>query len=115
MANEANLKPFNRGYDSRRGRKPRGSKHLSTWIKELLNDEKFEANILDAKIGLIEYKGAPVKAVVTVAITQAINGEPKAREWLARYGYGLPDDKPEMPPNPIYFINEVPSVSPDPT
>lgn len=66
---------------------PKGTKHLSTWIQELMNDEKFEANLIDAKKGLIEYKGAPLKAIITVAITKAVNGDEKAREWLAKYGW----------------------------
>lgn len=67
--------------------KPRGTKHISTWIQDLANDEEFEANILDAKKGLIEYKGAPLKAIISVAITKAVNGDEKAREWLAKYGW----------------------------
>lgn len=67
--------------------KPKGTKHLSTWIQELMNDEEFEANLIDAKKGLIEYKGAPLKAIITVAITKAVNGDEKAREWLAKYGW----------------------------
>lgn len=65
----------------------KGTKHISTWIQDLMNDEQFEANLLDAKKGLIEYKGAPLKAIIQVAITKAVNGDEKAREWLAKYGW----------------------------
>jgi hypothetical protein len=88
MANTSNLKPFNKGYDSRRGAKPKGSKHLSTWIQELMTDDGFEATILDAKNGFTNYKGAPIKAVIQVAIIKAVDNDAKAREWLAKYGYG---------------------------
>lgn len=68
--------------------KPKGTKHLSTWIQDLLNDEEFEANILDSKVGVIKFKGAPIKAIVMVALRKAAAGDEKAREWLAKYGYG---------------------------
>lgn len=88
MANEQNLKPFTGKDDPRNGRKPKGAKHLSTWIQQMLNDEDFEANILDAKTGIREYKGAPIKAIVGVAMIKAVNGDDKSREWLAKYGFG---------------------------
>jgi hypothetical protein len=67
--------------------KPKGAKHISTHIQNLMEDEDFEANILDAKTGIKEYKGAPVKAIIQVAITKAINGDAKAMDWLAKYGW----------------------------
>lgn len=73
--------------------KPKGSKHLSTWIQELLSDEKFEFIILDTKDKeagkKISYQGAPVKAIVGVAIHKAIKGDQRWAEWLAKHGYGL--------------------------
>lgn len=68
--------------------KPKGAKHLSTWIQELLNDEEFEARLLDAKVGYKDYKGAPIKAIIGVAITKAVNGDTRWAEWLAKHGYG---------------------------
>ncbi len=68
--------------------KPKGAKHISTHIQNLLEDEEFEANVLDSKVGVIEYKGAPIKAIIMVALRKAVNGDDKAREWLAKYGYG---------------------------
>lgn len=67
--------------------KPKGVKHINTWIQELMEDEAFEANILGAKTGIREYKGAPIKAIVQVAMVKAINGDTKAMEWLAKYGW----------------------------
>lgn len=62
----------------------KGSKHLSTWIKELLDDEEFTL----ADFRGSEYKGAPIKAIVQVAMYKAVEGDKDAREWLAKYGYG---------------------------
>lgn len=71
--------------------KPKGTKHISTWIQEMLNDETFEANILDSKKGMVEFKGAPLKAIIMVAMNKSIN-DPKTgtqwAEWLAKHGYG---------------------------
>lgn len=78
---------FKPGVSGNPAGQPKGYKRLSTWIKELANDENFECNILDSKKGLIEYKGAPIKAIISVAIAKAANGDDKAREWLGKY-YG---------------------------
>lgn len=91
MANEQNLKPFTGADDPRRGTKPKGSKHISTYIKEMLSDEDFEALLLDSKKGAIEYKGAPVKAIIAVAIQKALFDKEKGQQWadwLAKYGWG---------------------------
>lgn len=93
MANNPHLSEDSKGTQWKPGQtgnpagKPKGTKHISTWIQDLANDEEFEANILDAKKGYIEYKGAPLKAIISVAITKAVNGDEKAREWLAKYGW----------------------------
>jgi hypothetical protein len=68
------------------GTKP-GTVHISTHIQRLMEDEDFEANILDPKIGIREYKGAPVRAVLQVALTKAINGDLKATDLLMKYGW----------------------------
>lgn len=67
---------------------PKGTKHISTWIQELLNDEKFEARILDSSLRLIDYKGAPIKAIIGVAMQKALAGDQRWADWLAKYGYG---------------------------
>ena len=66
---------------------PKGYKRLSTWIQELANDEEFETGIFDSKVGYRDYKGAPIKAIVSVTLQKAVNGDEKAREWIGRY-YG---------------------------
>lgn len=80
-------KKFQSGESGNPAGKPKGTKHITTHIQELMEDEAFEANVLDAKKGMVEYKGAPVKAIIQVAITKAVNGDDKAREWLAKYGW----------------------------
>lgn len=67
------------------GPKP-GYKHLSTWIQEIMNDEEFtlENFMANGKT----FKGAPVRAITTVAVMQALQGEQKWADWLGKYGYG---------------------------
>lgn len=69
---------------------PKGTKQLSTWIQDLLNDENFEFIILGGKDKgkQLSYKGAPIKAIVGVAIHKAMKGDQKWAEWLAKHGYG---------------------------
>jgi hypothetical protein len=78
---------FKPGISGNPAGKPKGTKHIATWIQELLNDEEFEARILDSKIGLKEFKGAPLKAIIEVAITKAINGDKQWADWLANNGW----------------------------
>lgn len=101
MANSQNLIPFTGADDPRRITKPKGTIHLSTHIQNLMADDAFEANILDAKVGIKEYHGAPIRAIIEVAITKAVNGDDKAREWLAKYGWGTKLELANNPDNPI--------------
>ncbi len=90
MANQDNLKPFKSGYDSRRGSKPKGSKHISTYIKELLEDEEATLSFDGQR-----NKGAPVKAIIQAAIVKASGGDIRAAEFLVKYGYGPPVEDTE--------------------
>ncbi|MDI9934702.1 DUF5681 domain-containing protein [Rhodococcus sp. IEGM 1351] len=70
----------------------KGTKHINTWIQELVGDENFEAVIVDLKAGFIDYKGAPMKAIVKAIINEALaHPEPRvrqaAREQLMKYGW----------------------------
>lgn len=73
--------------------KPKGSKHINTWIQELVEDEEFEAKLFDAKsMSVVDFKGAPIKAIVGAAVNEALlsndpNVRKAAREWLAKYGW----------------------------
>jgi hypothetical protein len=83
-----NLIPPKKGEVRNPKGKPKGTIHLSTHIQNLLNDEKFEAWIPDARVGVKEYKGAPVKAILSALVIKAMAGDVKAFDALAKYGYG---------------------------
>jgi hypothetical protein len=72
-------------------RNPNGNynrtKHISTWIQELGNDEDFEVYLQHPTKGYQSFKGAPVKAVVETAWRKAAAGDKDAREWVAKYGW----------------------------
>lgn len=88
MANEQNLIPFKKGQSGNpAGPKP-GYKHISTWIQDMLNDENFETLLSDPKVGYIEFKGAPLRAIIQTALRKAIGGDTRWAEWLAKHGYG---------------------------
>lgn len=70
-----------------KGPKP-GYKHISTWIQDMLNDENFETLLNDPRKGYIDYKGAPLKAIIETAVRRAIAGDTRWAEWLAKHGYG---------------------------
>ena len=79
MANSQNLKPWQPGQSGNPAGKPKGAKHLSTWIRELLDDEKFEYKLKGRKRGA----GAPIEAIIRVLIIKALNGDLRAFELLA--------------------------------
>lgn len=86
-----NLTPFKPGQSGNPKGKPKGRLNLSTHIQNLLNDESFEANLLDPKIGIKEYKGIPIAALIHVAIQRGLQDKDKGIqyfEWLAKYGFG---------------------------
>lgn len=86
-----NLIPAKKGDVRNPGGKPKGTKHLSTWIQQLLNDEKFETQIQQG-YKIVSYKGAPIKAIVQAQMIKAINGDVKAFDALGKYGYGTKMD-----------------------
>jgi hypothetical protein len=88
MANESNLKSWKPGQSGNPNGKPKGSKHLSTWIRELMEDESFEIQLIDGTIT----KNAPVKAIVNTLLHKAINGDLRAIDLIAKYGYGTKVD-----------------------
>jgi len=83
---------FKPGQSGNPAGKPKGTKSLSTWIKEMLNDENFEALLPDAREGYKEFKGRAVEAIIKTAMVRALAGEKESREWLAKYGYGTKID-----------------------
>lgn len=64
--------------------KPKGAKHLSTRIREMLEDDSFEQKLKDGTL----IKGAPAEAIIRVLIEKAVKGDLKAIDLLAKYGYG---------------------------
>lgn len=103
----ANLIPAAKGDIRNPNGRGKGTKNLSTLIQELLNDEEFEANLLDSKKGMIAFKGAPVKAIILATRHQAINGDKDAREWLAKYGWGNKLQLSNDPDNPLIPTREL--------
>ena len=64
--------------------KPKGTKHLSTYIQEALTDENFELKLKDGSI----LKEMPIKAIIKTAVAKSVSGDTRAMEWLAKHGYG---------------------------
>jgi hypothetical protein len=79
-----NLKPAKKGEIRNPKGKPKGTKHLSTHIKEMLEDDNFELKLKDGTI----LKGRPVAAVIKTAIAKAVSGDMRAFDMLGKYGYG---------------------------
>lgn len=68
------------------GAAKKGKKHISTWIQELLEDEEFTAQIQEG-YKIIDYKGAPIRAIVRAQAIKALNGDTKAFDVLNKYGW----------------------------
>lgn len=85
MANNQNLTPWKSGVSGNPAGKPKGTKHISTLIQELLNDEEFSCwNANEMRM----HKGAPLKALIGAQIQKALDGDTKAFESLLKHGYG---------------------------
>lgn len=84
---------FKPGQSGNPAGKPKGTKHINTWIQELIGDPDFEAQLFDLqKMSVVEFKGAPIKAIIKATITEALSArDPRvraqAREWIAKYGW----------------------------
>lgn len=71
---------------------PKGTKHINTWIQELLGDENFETVVTDAKKGIVDYKGAPLKAILMAQMHLALHSRDesvriKATDLLLKHGW----------------------------
>lgn len=78
---------FKPGQSGNPAGKPKGTKHINTWVQELMEDEEFEAWISDPRKGVVEFKGAPIKAIIKAQMVKAINGDTKAYDSLVRSGW----------------------------
>lgn len=88
MANDQNLKPWKPGQSGNPKGMKKGTKHISTWIDEMLNDEEFTTSIRQG-LEIVQYKGAPIKAIIAAQIQLALHEKnTKAFDVLAKYGYG---------------------------
>jgi len=110
MANEQNLRPWKPGQSGNPRGMTKGTKHASTWIQELLNDEDFNITISKKR-----YKGAPLRAMVKAQVIRAMDGDTRAFDVLLKHGWGkIEPEPPRRPENPIIFINNVPISGDDP-
>lgn len=78
---------FKPGQSGNPAGKPKGSRHLSTVIQELMDDENFELKLKDGNM----LKGRPSRKIAEVMYGLAISGgsnSVKAADWLAKHGYG---------------------------
>jgi len=74
---------------ARGGAAKAGSKHLSTLIREVLSDIDWDKTNLKNKEELrAKYGKNGWLAIVYVAHTKAMAGDPQAMKWLAENGYG---------------------------
>jgi hypothetical protein len=64
---------------------PKGTRHLSTVIQELMDDDNFELKLKDGSV----LKGRPSKHLTRVMYALAVSGNTKAAEWIAKHGYGI--------------------------
>lgn len=101
-----NLKSWKPGQSGNPAGKPKGTKHISTWIQEMMNDEEFEAMVLDSKNGYKDFKGAPLKAIIQVATRKALSGDKQWADWLANNGWkqqlDITSDGEKLDPYIIY-------------
>lgn len=74
------------------GRNKKGSKHISTWIQEMLNDPDFELKLKDGSI----LKGRPIEAIIKTAIAKGVSGDMRAFDMLGKYGFGTKLDVTTM-------------------
>jgi hypothetical protein len=104
--NTRNLKPFQTGYDLRRvgNGRPRGSKSLSTLVKNTL-EKPLNWSLIPIKNQEFQerYKGkVAAEVIVYTAVALAIEGDIKAMAWLSKTAYGdKVDATPERLPIPI--------------
>lgn len=85
--NQEHLKPWQPGESGNPAGKKPGTKHLSTWIQEMMNDETFEIWLTDVRQGFVKYEGVPIKAIVGTAMKKAAAGDKQWADWIANNGW----------------------------
>lgn len=68
--------------------KAKGTKSLATIIRELESEDFDWTHVPIKNKEAVKQMGTPFKAIVMVALGQAISGDRHAREWLRKAGYG---------------------------
>lgn len=90
MANEDNLKPFQKGVSGNPKGRPKNVKNWSTVVQQLLADEKLIDKVVTTKPAY--WNELPTKnaanAIVVSMIILAMQGKKEAAEWLRKAGYG---------------------------
>lgn len=83
-----NLIPASKGEIRNPNGRPKGSKNLTTIVREL-EDENFDWSKMPTqqKDGVTKL-GAPWKAITYVAMERALDGDIRAADWLRKAGYG---------------------------
>ena len=84
ITNHLKLTQWKPGTSGNPAGKPKGAKHLATHIQEMMEDNKFEQKLKNGSI----LRGAPIQAIIRTLIIKAVNGDLRAFDLLARYGYG---------------------------
>jgi len=88
MPNPQNLIPITKETASalgvKGGKAKKGSKHISTHIRNMLNDPNFELKLKNGEV----IKGAPMEAIIKTAIAKAVSGDIRAFDILAKRGWG---------------------------
>ena len=89
MANEQNLIPAKKGEIRNPNGKPKGTRHLSTIIRNIMEDIDWSKTNLKNKDEVqAKYGTKGWDALTYVAVTKAMAGDPQAMKWLAENGYG---------------------------
>lgn len=85
-----NLTPFKKGQSGNPKGRPKGSKNLSTVVRDLLNDEELLDKISTNKPSYYEH--LPTKnganAIVIAMMIEALKGNQKAAAWISKTGWG---------------------------
>ena len=92
MSNPNTIPPeqhkFKPGQSGNPNGRPKGSKNLATLIRELENEDFDWKHVPIKNKDAVMQMGSPFRAIVMVALGQAISGDKAAREWLRKAGYG---------------------------
>lgn len=65
---------------------PKGTKHINTWVQEILHDPDFEAQIQEGYT-FTTFKGAPITAIIKAQVKKAVAGDTKAFDSLVKSGW----------------------------